>query len=393
MKQIILNILDILFHLLPVCSKRVFFTSFYGQYNDNPKYVSECLHILDPSIKLYWGISPKSKLNDIPDYVQIVNFDTIRYKYLKNRCKVIVENGAGATLLYCSNRYLFKIKQLLKNKKQYDIATWHGNPIKHIGAQIPGNEDWSKNTVFSTADVLLAGCEQVKTIFEEAFLDLMPVSLLGTPRTDLLFKTSKTYCNYIKSKLQLPEDKRIVLYAPTYRNNNADSGIEQLKMMNLNRLLNTLHSKFGGDWVFVMRVHNMVLLEIENSGILNQYMDCIINGNLHDDMNEYLFVADVLISDYSGCVYDVALTDKPCFLFAHDRGNYENNERGFYTQLSEFPYPFCDSFESLITNIENYNFESSSILRNSFLKKIGNIEDGNASLRVSQLVLDKLSNI
>ena len=378
-KKIVL-LFDILFHLLPVDKRKVLFMSFKGQYNDNPKYISEKLHEIHPEIRIYWVIANKSYTKRIPNYVNVVQPNTLKYLYIKNRCKIVVENSAGMYLVNSSKQMMRFIK-LLKNRKQIDVATWHGNPIKHIGAQIPGNEKWCEDTFFSTADMLIAGCEQIQQVFNQAFLHKIPIEMIGTPRTDILFNNAVEK-NEIRRHLNLPADKKIILYAPTYRNTPFDSGIAQMQCIRFNELFKALNKKFGGDWVFVFRLHNVVQNSIDINSISIDSNGCFINGNQFDDMNEYLIASDVLLTDYSGCIYDVALTDIPCFLFAHDREHYVEKERGMYMNLDSFPYPFADTFDQLIININNYNEEESKVRIHDFLKKIGNIEDGNAALRM-----------
>lgn len=387
-KSLLLQIFDIFCHILPVNKRKILFMSFAGQYNDNPKYLSEKLHEVAPKIQQYWCISQKSKQNDIPDYIKKIEYSSFHSIYIKNRCGVVVTNGAGYYLLNCENRLVFTFKRLLKNNKQFDLATWHGFPIKHIGAQIPNQGKWSKESSFSSSDMMLTGYTVEKAILEKAFINLMPLKLLGTPRTDILFDNSKEKKQEIKKKLGLPE-KKVILYAPTYRYSTKDSGIEQLNMIDLDRMLFELGKKFGGEWIFVMRVHNLVLLEIKNKGLLDKYKGKLYDGNQFDDMNEYLFVSDILLTDYSSCIYDVALTNKPCFMFAHDRKFYEEHERGLYTQLSEFPYTFSTNFEELINAIKSFDEKQFEKIRTDFLKKIGNINDGNSSKRVIDYLLNK----
>ncbi len=180
----------------------------------------------------------------------------------------------------------------------------------------------------------------------------------------------------------MPLDKKIILYAPTYRNNPECSGVDQMKSFDFSKLFSVLNKRFGGDWIFVFRLHNMVLLKIDIDSLLNEYSDLIINGNQFDDMAEYLLVSDVLLADYSGCVFDVALTQKPCFLYALDREHYEQEERGLYFPIEKFPYSFADSFERLIIDISNYDENEIDLKRQEFLNYIGNIEDGKASERI-----------
>ena len=379
------NFIDILFHITPIDNKRIFFSSFHGQYNDNPKYISMELYKMRPDIKQVWVISNKSQKNDLPPYIKTVHYNTFEYCFQKNRSKIIVENGAGDYIFNTRNR--FSIKKCLKNKKQFDLSTWHGNPIKQIGAQIPGI-NWSYETFHSTSDLMTCGCEYVKQIFQRAFLNKLNIQMLGTPRTDILFDKSEDKLHAIKNKLQLPFNKKVILYAPTYRNNVFDSGIKQLEMMNLDLLFDSLHKRFGGEWVLVYRFHNMVLLSIDKNWLKKQRN--ILNGNQFDDMMEYMFAADALITDYSGCIFDIMHTNKPCFLFAHDKENYIKNERGSYIPLSDLPYDFADSFESLISNINNYNEESTQKKVETFQNKIGNMEDGHASERICNLIVGSL---
>ena len=136
----------------------------------------------------------------------------------------------------------------------------------------------------------------------------------------------------------------------------------------------------------------MVLQSLDTESIVKRQKITgrILNGNLYDDMNEYLAASDVLISDYSGCVYDVALTKTPCFLFAHDRVNYEKNERGIYTPLSFFPYSFSDSFVDLLKKIDSYSEEETDKNRIRFLEEIGNVETGNSAKKVAEFLIRKL---
>ena len=391
-KSVCYQLFDICCHLLPVSKNRFFFESLGGQYNDNPKYISQAIQESYPEIRQFWAISSKSKQNDIPDYVTIIPFGSLKYYFIKNTCRVVVENSAGLYVYHTKNKFIFRLKKLLKNKKQLDLATWHGNPIKHIGAQEPCNIDWTSANVYSTADYMISGASFVASIFEKAYLGLFPVILTGTPRTDILINADEEAVLSLRRKLQLPLDKKIVLYAPTFRYTPEDSGVKQLKMIDYPKLFDSLHNKFGGEWCFVFRVHNMVLQSLDTESIVKRQKITgrILNGNLYDDMNEYLAASDVLISDYSGCVYDVALTKTPCFLFAHDRVNYEKNERGIYTPLSFFPYSFSDSFVDLLKKIDSYSEEETDKNRIRFLEEIGNVETGNSAKKVAEFLIRKL---
>lgn len=386
LKKITCKFLESVLRIVPIDNKMILFYSL-GMYGDNPKYISEKLHELYPDIIIFWEIKKGANLKDIPDYVRILMPNTFSYCYYLNRCCCIVDAGAGS--LYNSKyEIVLKLRRFLfYNSKQYHFSTWHGNPIKTIGADIPEHYFWNEKTFSPSSNTLIADSDYIKDIFNKAFLHKIPILNIGTPRNDILFNTSLTDKSSIKKKLGLPIDKKIILYAPTWRNSIEDSGIIQLREMDIEKLLNTLGSKFGGEWVFVMRLHAIVMREIINKGIISTINDRIIDGNKYAEMAEYLFTTDVLLTDFSGSIYDVALTDKPCFLYAHDLEKYKK-DRGFYTPLSFFPYSFANDFESLLSDIMNYDRESSESKRQAFLKKIGSSNDGHASERCVAKILE-----
>lgn len=382
MKKIILFILEIIFHVLPVSKNKAYFRAFGGMYADNPKYISEKLHELAPDIEIYWELQRGSDLTDIPDYINVVLQDSYFRPFYKNRCKIIVETGAGYYLAYIPNRIKFTIeKLLLNNKRQYNMSTWHGTPLKYIGAQIRGNEKWTKFNVFTTSNCILSGSRYLTEILHKAFVGIAPIYEFGTPRTDILFKQTLESNNEVKIKLGLPVDKNIILYAPTFRDYSLqDSGIEQLKMLDFDKLFKVLNERFGGNWAFVMRAHPMIKNEI-NQYIYNLENENVINGNRHQDMMEYLAASDILLSDYSSSVFDYALSGRRCMLFAHDKESYVSEDRGLYEDMSILPFSFSNSFEELINNILNYDDEVEEKKVHDFLLNIGCIEDGHAAER------------
>ena len=161
-----------------------------------------------------------------------------------------------------------------------------------------------------------------------------------------------------------------------------------MKMIDIEKLIYSLSLKFGGDFSFVFRAHRRVIMRMKGEKI--ELSEKVHDGNIGDDMAEYLLCADVLITDYSGSLFDIALTTKPCFLFAPDRDHYEHQERGFYMNYEDLPYPISSSFEQLVENINDYSVELQEKRRKAFLDQIGNVEDGHASERVVNDILDFL---
>lgn len=394
MKKQLLIFVDFILHLLPVSKTKAYFKCFAGQYADNPKYISEKLHEINPSVSIYWEMQENSKLDEIPDYVKIVNANSFKKCYYKNRCKIIVETGPGYYTNYEPRKIMYQIKKiLLTNNKQYDLSTWHGTPIKCIGAQIPGYENWSKDNNITTSSGMLSGSKYLSNILKKAFVGTSPILELGTPRTDILFNKSHDKYLNLKRKLGIPEEKKVILYAPTFRNNIEDSGVKQIQLLDFDKLLRSLELRFGGSWIFVMRAHPGVQSSVNRVINLSGDEGKIMNGNKHQDMMEYLFVSDILLTDYSSSAFDFALTNKICLLFAHDRIDYESNDRGMYEPLSFLPFPFANSFEELIDVIVNFDAKEYEDNRQKFLTKIGCFEDGHASERCVAHLLEKSNEL
>ena len=365
------SLLYVVFGLFPVDKNKVFFSSFRGMYNDNPKVISEKLHSINPKLRIIWEKSEKAR-DSFPDYAEVVNHNSIIQIYHYATSYITVENGSGYFCTMWKSRFSW-LRKYYKNPKSIDIATWHGTPFKHIGLDIPEHKV-NNASISTSADFIIAGSEFEAKVFKQAFRETIKIMKLGNPRNDVLFKNNANRYS-ICNKLGIPGNMKIVLYCPTFRDNLKDSGVVQLGLIRIKDLLKALAVKFGGEWVFVFRAHQKVMLEIPHELKQHEY----INGNIGDDMADYLSVSDCLITDYSGSIFDWCFTNKPCFLFAHDRDAYSNNERGLYLNLDELPFSFSETFDDLLEQIDKYDSSNSVVLRNVFLRKLGNINKGHAA--------------
>ena len=116
----------------------------------------------------------------------------------------------------------------------------------------------------------------------------------------------------------------------------------------------------------------------------------IVDVTNYDDVQELLAVADVMISDYSSCIFDYLLTKKPAFIYATDIKEYEG-ERGFYYSLYDTPFDVAINNDVLSKAISNFNEEKYNNKVDEFLKEKGSIENGNASTNIIDFI-DSLKN-
>lgn len=367
----------ILLKALPV-KHCVLFNSFDGLYNDNPKYVSVMLHSLYPDVKIFWVVGEDSH-EAIPDYVHKVPAKGFYRDVIESTSAVVVDNFSGIRRME-KNVPSKWVEVYTKDSRRINISTWHGTPLKKIGFDIPGIKN--SKYYYTSSKYMISGCSYVKNCFSTAFPGV-EVRMYGTPRNDCLVgKTGEANSNELKKKLRLPLNKKVVLYAPTFRESTYESGVHQLEQLNIRDLLSALNERFGGEWVFVYRVHHEVFGKVNFECLTDDIKECIYPGNIGDDMAEYLQVTDALITDYSGSMYDFALTGRPCWLFALDRSHYEQVERGFYMSLSELPFLFLEKPADLYDAIRGFDSAEYKKKVGKFLTKIGNIEDGQASRRL-----------
>lgn len=374
---------------MPVKANTALFMSFRGLYSDNPKAVSIELHKRLPNIKIYWAVS-NNKKDDLPSYVTPILYGSSKYISLTYRAQIVVDNYNGIRKMDYSDNSS-KIKKALvkffcrKRKKQFNISTWHGTPLKHIAYdEINAKKGFH---ICSSAEYLVSGCLHTSKCFKSAFQNYFKIFNYGTPRNDIFFISCDR--NRILKDLNIPINKKVILFAPTFRNNLEMGGLFQIRHIDINKLLNELSIKFGGEWVFVCRFHNNVF-----NNIPVDFFDSksIINGNIHDDMADYLRIADILLTDYSSSMFDYILLKKPCFLYVPDLFDYVHEERGVYLDVCKLPFPLSESFDDLLMSIDNFKYDVFLNNLTNFETELGNYENGLASSKIVDDIVSFLSN-
>lgn len=115
----------------------------------------------------------------------------------------------------------------------------------------------------------------------------------------------------------------------------------------------------------------------------------IVDVSSYEDMQELIYASDVVISDYSSCIWDVSLTGKPCFIYATDLKKYKK-DRDFYTPISEWPFPVAENMEELINNINIFDENTYRLDIVNHHKKLGSFENGKACEQIAQYMLKLL---
>lgn len=371
------------------------FTSFNGKYADSPKALTESIHRLDESKKIVWFVN-KVDNKDIPSYVHVEKYGTTKAWNLYYRAAKVVDNVYGLHETYLrsnsfADKFKFRLLTYLTNKKgQHVYTTWHGTPLKKMGIDAVNNDivDFNCSNV-----TMILDNQYTYDIMKRITLGKINMELLGSPKNDLLFD-DKVDVKELKKKLKLPVDRNILLFAPSFRTdsnneqNISRSGISQIEMMDVDKLLDKMKEAFGGEWSIVCRFHYHVEKKINWSELKERYGDKIINGNEHEDIMEYLKCSDVLFTDMSSCLFDFSLMDKPVFLFFPDLEEYKNNERGLYINIDELPFACSKTFEKLLQDIEKFDLKEYQVKVNKFINSLGYVNREKTADKVAQFILN-----
>src|SRR5699024_6347037 len=194
---------------------------------------------------------------------------------------------------------------------------------------MPGTntEKYKKNFITESSkwDYLISPNPYSTEIFKRAFQFDKTVIESGYPRNDFLINyNNKSDIASIKKRLNLSANKKIILYAPTWR----DDDFKKKGHYNFDLPfdINVLEKEFSQDYMIVLRLHYLIAEQID----LSKYPDFIIDFSYHEDIRDLYLVADVLITDYSSVFFDYANLKRPIIFYVHDIDNYRDKLRGFY---------------------------------------------------------------
>lgn len=355
--------------IFPIKSNKIVGSNMKGKrYGDNPKYIFDSLAAKDPSLELVWLLNDTDN-KDVPSNVRIARNSYFSQIYELATAKVWIDSNA--------KQYGFH-----KRKGQIYIQTWHGSyGLKKIGKDLPNPNPMDMDNLlynFKYVDLLVSNSKKTTSIYKNAFDYNGEVIECGSPRNDIFFKNAETYTDKVKKAFNV-EGKHIALYAPTYRRNFSLGAYD----INFEDLKQSLADRFGGEWVVLIRLHPYNLAEAKS---YITYSDTVLNASDYDVMQELLVASEVLITDYSSCMFDFVTTGKTCFLYANDLEEYKK-DRDCYFEIDELPFPLAannDELKSIICGFDQDKYDQE--LKNLF-ERVGLSESGEASDRVADYII------
>ncbi len=290
-------------HAHGVDPKKIVFSSFKGaSYSDSPRAIAEALHDMRPDADIVFQLGEKAAA---PAWVRRAAPGSVRWMDEMSTARVYVDNF---------NRPFYQIKF----PDQKYIQTWHGDRgFKQVLYDLKPDEGYPD---YRYMDLAVAGSDFCEKMYRTAFRYGGEVLKVGLPRNDrLVFPMQMKEARRLTA---LPEDKRVLLYAPTFRDS-ASGGLFQ-PPFDLAAAVAALCAGTGEDWICVARAHD------KNTGIAGADVDM----TSYPDMAELMMASDMLLTDYSSCAGDFPLLGRPVVLY-HPAGGFE---RGLYFDVEQSPF-------------------------------------------------------
>ena len=320
--------------ILPTDDKLVIFVSFMGMgFNDSPKAIYDYMksHEQYKGYQCVWAFEHPEKFPDL----ETVKIDSAAYFKTALRAKYWITN----TNIERGLRF--------KKKNQVYLNTWHGIALKHIGNDVEGRKDFN----FDTVDHLVVSGDHDEKVWKSAFnADERTYLRCGMPRNEELWLADEEKKRQMREKLGLPSDKKVILYAPTWRESTDGGKSYEIKPP---IHFDVWKQELGDEYVVLFRAHHQTTKVL---GV--QYDEFVREASSYPAVNDLMIAADILITDYSAIAFDYSILCRPIFCYAYDYDTYLA-ERGTYFKIDEkYPNKSCWTEDELLARIKGIDYEA-----------------------------------
>jgi CDP-glycerol glycerophosphotransferase len=362
--------------LYPLQSRRplrdaVLFVSWNGkQCTDNPRGIADELRRRGDDREHIWVVMDYATA--VPGGDRAVLHGTEEYFEALARCRYVISND--------DMQPYFR-----KREGQIYLQTWHGTPLKKIGFDI-GRPQFASGTAYfdrlaadvAKWDLLLSQNPFSTPVLRRAFRYEGEICEYGYPRNDILARGGPL-AGEVRRRLGIPDGKRVVMYAPTWRDNQFyASGRYRFDLrLDLERAWEVL----GPDYVVLVRGHHHLANDVQAGA----RRDFALNVTGYPDISELFLITDVLITDYSSVMFDFAVTGRPMLFFTYDLEQYRDELRGFCFDLeAEAPGPLLSSSDEVLAAVGDAAAVTAryGAAYQAFAARYCPLDDGKAAARV-----------
>ncbi len=337
----------------------ILFISFGGKkFDDSPRVIYESM-IKDKRFDNYdivWAFQDIKRF-DLPRGRK-VKTDSLAYYItaLKARCWITnstVERGLK-----------------FKGQQTFYFNTWHGTPIKKMGTDISTTNKSFKSKGKSNVDVMISQSKYEADIFSRVFnIDREKFIICGLPRNDVLINRTMETKQAMMKKIGLPLDKKVILYAPTFREYERDKYFNCIIKPQID--FDKWKKSIGTKYIVLLRAH------YEVAKVLNIKTDdeFIYDVSEYPVLNDLMLASDMLISDYSSIFFDYSILDRPMLYYTYDYDEYAE-KRGMYFDIRKELLGSSRSEEELLDLINNLDYdlalEKVRKFRSKYVESYGN---------------------
>jgi CDP-glycerol glycerophosphotransferase (TagB/SpsB family) len=363
--------------MLPADNKLVMFESFLGkQFSCNPRAIYEYLQTNHPEYKLVWSVDKRYADDFKRKNLPYIERFSVKWLFHMARARYWVSNSRLPLWIPKPAHTIY-------------LQTWHGTPLKKLAmdmeeVHMPGtNTETYKNNFYKESrnwDYLISPNRYSTEIFKRAFQFDKEMIESGYPRNDYLLQfNNEESIMQVKRRLKLPLDKKIVLYAPTWRDNEF-YGKGRYKF-DIKLDMEKMQEELGEEYIIILRMHYLISENLD----LTKLKGFAYNFSHHEDIRELYLISDQLITDYSSVFFDYANLKRPMIFFAYDIASYRDQLRGFYFDFEkEAPGPIVKTTDQVIEQIRH--LENQPLNYQDFHQTFCYLEEGISSERVVKAV-------
>ncbi|CUB16623.1 CDP-glycerol:poly(glycerophosphate) glycerophosphotransferase [Bacillus safensis] len=368
---------------LSVKKKTVVFESFNGkQFSCNPRGIYEYMKENHPEYTLIWSVKKGHEAPFKEKGIYYINRLSLKWIFAMARAEYWVVNSRLPLWVPKPDHTTY-------------LQTWHGTPLKRLAmdmdeVHMPGTntKKYKKNFTkeASNWDYLISPNAYSTEIFTRAFQFQKTMIESGYPRNDFLHnQNNEETMRALKQKMNLPLDKKLILYAPTWRDDQFYKKGQYKFDLDLD--LHELRAAIGDEYIIILRMHYLVAENFD----LGPYEGFAYDFSHYEDIRDLYMISDLLITDYSSVFFDYANLKRPMLFYVPDIETYRDKLRGFYFDFEqEAPGPLVKETASVIDWIRETEQPSFTLPEafSPFYEKFCYLESGESSKRVVEVVFD-----
>lgn len=346
-------------------------------YGCNPRAIYEKMlqEGLDRKYRIYW-VRANGRTYNVPGNAKIITRNTLKHHYYMAKAGVWVFNTRQPDYF-------------VKRPEQRYIQTWHGTPLKLLGMDMDdvfmaGNQGievykanfWRQSRRW---DYLVSPNDYTDEVFGHCFDFRKEYIRTGYPRNDALVNNdNEEYINALKDKYKLPKDKKIILYAPTWRDNESIAKGKYIFNPNINfdRFYNSIKDRY----MMIVKYHYLIADKLDFSRF---------EGGIRAidaDITDLFLVSDIHMTDYSSTMFDYAVLNRPQVFYCYDLDTYFKGRGVYFDFEQNAPGPILKNTDELMEFFKDADFSPYEEKYRIFREKFCHREDGRGSERVVELI-------